>query len=121
MGNVDVIGFVQLYSSKLEVISGFRVLKDEIIGRDSDPPEVKLRKECFRRYLEWFTRERASLYIIKGEATNLREYLQYKNEVLLYYLKRPSEWYSNKPLWKNHNDKPRKKRRAKKVMKKEEL
>jgi hypothetical protein len=35
-----------------------------------------------------------------GEVSNPREYLRYKNEVLLYYVQYPHEWTSNDPKWK---------------------
>jgi hypothetical protein len=58
------------------------------------------RKNHFKNYLAWFLINRASIQIIQGEVSNPREYIKYKNEVLLYYVQRPEEWYSNTAEWK---------------------
>ena len=38
--------------------------------------------------------------ILLVDTLNPKEYIQYKNEVLLYYIQRPEEWNSNKADWK---------------------
>jgi len=37
-----------------------------------------------------------------SEANSLPEYIKYKNEVLLFYVQQPEQWYSNKALWKEN-------------------
>lgn len=96
-----MLNFTQYYNKHLEQITGFRVLKNHLILSPDESPEVTTRKLRFRKYLAWFLSDRASLHIILGEVNNPREYLRYKNEVLLYYVQRPEEWYSNAALWKN--------------------
>lgn len=39
--------------------------------------------------------------ILSGETLNPKEYLQYKNEILMYYVQRPEEWSSNTPEWRD--------------------
>jgi hypothetical protein len=82
----EPLAFAQYYNKHLEQITGFRVLKSHLIVTPDDTNETVQRKLYFRKYLTWFLADRACLHIVLGEVSNPREYLRYKNEVLLYYV-----------------------------------
>ncbi|CAK60640.1 unnamed protein product (macronuclear) [Paramecium tetraurelia] len=98
--NQKLIEFQKFYQQNLEIISGFRVLKDHLIIQGDEPKEEQERKSVFQKYLIWFLSSQATKCILQSEANNIAEYIHYKNDVLLYYVQQPSQWYSNKPLWR---------------------
>ncbi|CAD8200233.1 unnamed protein product [Paramecium octaurelia] len=95
--------FIDYYQSNLHNINGFRSLKNQLIINQKDTSEQKLWKRAFQSYLVWFLNQRASLFILNGEANNFKEYLRFKNEVMLFYTQFPEQWCSNEPAWKNCN------------------
>ncbi|CAD8043998.1 unnamed protein product [Paramecium primaurelia] len=102
--NQKLIEFQRFYQQNLEIISGFRVLKDHLIIQVGEPKEEQERKRIFQQYLIWFLSSQATKCILQSEANNIAEYVKYKNDVLLYYVQQPSQWYSNKPLWRQKNE-----------------
>ncbi|CAD8095654.1 unnamed protein product [Paramecium primaurelia] len=95
--------FIDYYQKNLHNINGFRSLKNQLIIDQKDTPQLKLWKCVFQSYMVWFLNQRASLFILNGEANNFKEYLRFKNEVMLFYSQFPEQWYSNEPAWKTCN------------------
>ncbi|CAD8117880.1 unnamed protein product [Paramecium sonneborni] len=95
--------FIDYYQKNLQNINGFRSLKKQLIIDQKDMGEQKLWKRVFQSYMVWFLNQRASLFILNGEANNFKEYLRFKNEVMLFYAQFPEQWCSNEPSWKNCN------------------
>ncbi|CAD8206816.1 unnamed protein product [Paramecium pentaurelia] len=92
--------FIDYYQKNLHSINGFRSLKNQLIIDQKDTSELKLWKRVFQSYMVWFLNKRASLFILNGEANNFKEYLRFKNEVMLFYTQFPEQWCSNEPSWK---------------------
>ncbi|CAD8047591.1 unnamed protein product [Paramecium sonneborni] len=89
------------YNRQLELITGYRVLRDQLIQLKDDDLLVRNRKQAFKQYLLWYLKTKATAMILRGESQNPEEYLRYKNEVLMYYIHQPHEWMSNNPQWLN--------------------
>ncbi|KAM3127806.1 hypothetical protein pb186bvf_020085 [Paramecium bursaria] len=95
----DVQYFKQYYNKILESITGFRVLREQLISTN-DKEIDQNRKRAFKQYLIWYLETRATQIILQGETKYPTEYIKYKNEVLLYYVQEPEKWNSNNPEWK---------------------
>ncbi|KAM3140438.1 hypothetical protein pb186bvf_007418 [Paramecium bursaria] len=96
----DLQTFQKYFLQNIEILSGFRVLKDNLVIFEDDSINVQQRKRIFKDYLVWFLTTQGTYSILSCEANNIKEYLRYKNEILLYYIQVPELWYSNKALWK---------------------
>ena len=49
----------------------------------------------FRVFSKWFLEERAIRYIVIGKMKNKKMYINYKNKVMLHYVKKPDAYKSN--------------------------
>lgn len=49
-----LLTFQKFYQQNVEIITGFRVLKDHLIIKEDDSIEIRIRKTIFKRYLIWF-------------------------------------------------------------------
>lgn len=45
--------------------------------------------------MEWWLKNRAIRYIISGNMANKERYIYYKNNIMLHFIKKPSQWKSN--------------------------
>ncbi|KAM3137398.1 hypothetical protein pb186bvf_010578 [Paramecium bursaria] len=88
--NTDLEQFIELFQQQLCSFSGFRALKQRLLNQQT------LFDQVFAKYLVWFLQNRASLFILNGEASQRSEYLRYKNEIMLFYAQIPHLWNSNK-------------------------
>lgn len=96
-GNRDLYSeATEFFTRRIELITGFRVLKEylDVIGEPD--PKIKQIKQVFKEFYKWFLKERIVRYIMKGEMTDKLMYIKYKNEVMLQYADTLQDWKSNK-------------------------
>ena len=53
-------------------------------------------KKVFKSFCNWYLKKRSLRFILSGNMINKIDYLKYKNHIMLYYVKRPMNWISNK-------------------------
>ncbi|CAD8184790.1 unnamed protein product [Paramecium octaurelia] len=87
---------VKYYRRIASSIIGFQALKQHLILNKDDSSETVQRKRIFQSYLIEFLQKKASLYILKSrKKQKLRQYLQYKNKIMMFYVKYPEQWQRN--------------------------
>ncbi|CAD8108812.1 unnamed protein product [Paramecium sonneborni] len=87
---------VKYYKRVASSIIGFQALKQHLTINEIDSNEIVQRKRVFQSYLIEFLQKKASLYILKSKKKQrLRQYLQYKNKIMLYYVAYPEQWKRN--------------------------
>jgi hypothetical protein len=52
-------------------------------------------KAVFTAFAKWFLRERATRYILSGNMKNKKQYVRFKNQIMLEHLNNPGTWSSN--------------------------
>ena len=78
---------------QLELISGYRALVELLTVDESDPDA-----DCvavFRSFAKWFLKERSNRYILSGNMVNKKQYIRYKNSVMLRYIEAPTKWQTS--------------------------
>ncbi|CAD8099951.1 unnamed protein product [Paramecium primaurelia] len=89
----DIVNYYKRIGSS---IIGFQALKQHLILNKDDSNETIQRKRIFQGYLIEFLQKKASLYILKSrKKQKLRQYLQYKNNIMMFYVKYPELWHRN--------------------------
>lgn len=92
--------FKDHYIKQRTVIMGYQLLKKELIINHYDAVEVVNRKKAFQDYLKFYLDRLATKDILLSKKQNLAGYLSFKNFVMSYYVRRPTEWRGNKPEWR---------------------
>lgn len=77
-----------LLKSNIELISGQRALND-FLNYSETTEELRI-KQVFRQFMVWFLKERYIRYIISGNMANKKQYIKYKNQVMLQLINKTS-------------------------------
>jgi len=73
-------------------LSGYRALRDYLIIYKDDDEDTVNEKKVFKKFSYWFLKKRALRQIISGNMKDKKSYINYKNNIMLKYIKRPNEW-----------------------------
>ena len=84
------------FHRNMERILGFRTLIQYITPAAEDSELMRRSKALFKNFAKWFLRERALRHIVNGKMKDQKQYIHYKNRVMLKFIERPQEWHSNR-------------------------
>ncbi|CAK57291.1 unnamed protein product (macronuclear) [Paramecium tetraurelia] len=90
--------FIQYYTKQRVLIMGYQALKKELIY-DGDSIQNQNRKKAFKEVLVWYLNTLATKQILSSKKQNIKDYLKFKNYVMLYNIHNPKAWTGNKIQW----------------------
>lgn len=87
---------IDYYDSRIEFFTSLSMLRDHWIVEPNDRNQLNLVKLAFKKFSKWFLKNRATRYILlNGRMKDKKAYLDYKNNVMMYYLKHPERYLKN--------------------------
>ncbi|CAD8185426.1 unnamed protein product [Paramecium octaurelia] len=96
---VNYKDFVQYYSKQRVLIIGYQALKKELIYNDDDSIRDQNRKKAFKEVLVWYLNKLATKQILSSKKQKIKDYIKFKNYVMLYNIHNPKGWTGNKIQW----------------------